>query len=516
MGSHTLTAAYAGNTAYATSTSAPLTEVVNLAVTHMAVSSSANPSNSGAPLTLTANVFSNGGTPTGSIIFLDGGTAIGTAAINSQGVATLPVAGSAWTAGTHTLTATYAGDVNDGSCAAAPVSEVVNLAAASLKLVSSVNPSPLGGSLTLTVTATSNGGTPTGIIQFLDGGTSIGSGPLNGSGVATFATTALTLGTHNLTASYAGDTYDSTATSAPLSEVIQPTATTVTLNPSANPSTFGSQLTFSINVSATGAQPTGAVLLTDGGVTLATVSVDSNGNASYTTSTLAIGTHTIQAAYAGDSTHSATSSTVLSERIVQTTATALALGATQVVAGLPARFTASVTGANGKPITGNIMLMDGANTLATLIPDQTGTATYSTAALTPGSHTIKANFVGDAMSAASASTPAVQTVAMAATSTSLTSTANPSFTNIPLTLTATVTGDGATPTGSIVFSDGATVPRNRPLDQRGGGLHDQHTDRWHSLTYRGLLWRYQRQFQQIRRAQPADRPANGYRDHVLG
>ena len=463
VGSHTLTAAYAGNTAYATSTSAPLTEVVNLAVTQMAVSSSANPSNSGAPLTLTANVFSNGGTPTGSIIFLDGGTAIGTAAINSQGVATLPVAGSAWTTGIHTLTATYAGDVNDGSCAASPVSEVVNLAAASLKLVSSVNPSPLGGSLTLTVTATSNGGTPTGIIQFLDGGTSIGSGPLNGSGVATFATTALTLGTHNLTASYAGDTYDSTATSAPLSEVIQPTATTVTLNPSANPSTFGSQLTFSINVSATGAQPTGAVLLTDGGVTLATVSVDSNGNASYTTSTLAIGTHTIQAAYAGDSTHSATSSTVLSERIVQTTATALALGATQVVAGLPARFTASVTGANGKPITGNIMLMDGANTLATLIPDQTGTATYSTAALTPGSHTIKANFVGDAMSAASASTPAVQTVAMAATSTSLTSTANPSFTNIPLTLTATVTGDGATPTGSIVFSDGATVLATVPL-----------------------------------------------------
>ena len=463
IGNHTLSATYAGNTAYATSTSANVTETVNLAQTHMVVASSANPSNSGAPLTLTATIFSNGGVPTGNIIFLDNGKLLGSAPINAQGIANLPVAGSNWTVGTHTLTATYVGDTNDGSCAAPGVSQVVNLATATLKLVSSVNPSPLSGSLTFTATASSNGGMPTGTIQFLDGTTSIGSGTLNGSGNATFTTTSLILGSHTITASYGGDTYDSTASSTTLTQVINPTTTTVTLTPSANPSMLNAQLTLSISVSATGAQPTGTVLLTDSGATIATLSLDANGNASLTTSTLTIGTHTLQAAYVGDASHSATTSAVLTEHVVQSTATALALGASQVIAGLQATFTCSVTGSNGKAVTGSIMLMDGARAIATLTPDANGSATYTTATLSPGSHTIIANYQGDTTSAASSSSPALQTITVAATTTTLTSSANPAFTNIPLTLNASVTGNGATPTGSIVFADGATVLATVPL-----------------------------------------------------
>src|SRR5262249_34400993 len=73
-------------------------------------------------------------------------------------------------------------------------------------LVSSVNPSDFGQSVTFTATVTSAVGTPTGTVQFKDNGSNLG-GPvtLNASGVATFTTSSLTVGTHPITADYSGD-----------------------------------------------------------------------------------------------------------------------------------------------------------------------------------------------------------------------------------------------------------------------------------------------------------------------
>jgi len=466
VGTHALTAAFVGSTSYSASTSAVVTENVTLATTHMSVSSSASPSNSGAPLTLTATIFSNGGVPTGLITFLDGGKALGTATLSGQGIATLVVPAANWTAGTHTLTATYAGDANDGPCSAQPVAQVVNLATASLLLASSANPSPLGASITFTASASSNGGMPTGVIQFLDGASVIGSGTLSATGVATLVSSTLTVGSHSITAAYAGDTYDSPATSAALSQTIQATAISVNLASSANPATYNAPLTFSVAVTGTGVQPAGTVTLTDNGSVLATLTLDANGNASYTISTLGIGTHPIVATYSGDSTHTGTSA-ALSQRVVQATTTTLSPATAQVTAGLPTTLTAVVTGTSGKPVTGSIAFIDGGNTLATLTPDQTGTAVYRTSTLAPGRHAIIASFAGDPLSAPSASTPSIQTVTIATTSTTLVSSANPAFTGTPLTLSATVTGNGGTPTGSVNFSDGATVLATVPLATSG-------------------------------------------------
>jgi len=72
-------------------------------------------------------------------------------------------------------------------------------------LQSSVNPSVAGQSVTLTATATSTGGgAPTGTVTFKDGTTVLGTGTLNGSGVASFTTSTLTVGSHPLTANYGG------------------------------------------------------------------------------------------------------------------------------------------------------------------------------------------------------------------------------------------------------------------------------------------------------------------------
>ncbi|HEY5330397.1 MAG TPA: MBG domain-containing protein [Acidobacteriaceae bacterium] len=71
--------------------------------------------------------------------------------------------------------------------------------------VSSTNPA-LGQSVTLTAqVASATSGTPTGSVQFLDGTTVLNTATLS-AGTATFATSALALGAHSLTAVYLGDT----------------------------------------------------------------------------------------------------------------------------------------------------------------------------------------------------------------------------------------------------------------------------------------------------------------------
>lgn len=72
------------------------------------LTSSGNPSTSGQLVTFTATVASASGTPTGTVVFQDGSTALSSAALDSSGMATLTT--SSLSTGTHTLTATYSGD----------------------------------------------------------------------------------------------------------------------------------------------------------------------------------------------------------------------------------------------------------------------------------------------------------------------------------------------------------------------------------------------------------------------
>jgi hypothetical protein len=74
-------------------------------------------------------------------------------------------------------------------------------------VVSNLNPSRFSQQVTFTATVTSGLGTPTGTVQFKDGGNNIGAAvTLDGSGVAAFATSLLTPGTHTITTNYSGDT----------------------------------------------------------------------------------------------------------------------------------------------------------------------------------------------------------------------------------------------------------------------------------------------------------------------
>jgi hypothetical protein len=180
------------------------------------LSSSVNPSISGTSVIFTATVSCTsacnsptpGTTPTGTVTFLDGATVLGTGTL-SGGVATYTT--STLSAATHSITAAYG--VVPGKFAASTSSALSQVVAASTAtvLTSSANPSTFNNSITLTGTVTPHAA---GTVVFKDGATTLGSGTVNTvTGVATYATTALALGSHSLSAVFTPTNSNNYATS---------------------------------------------------------------------------------------------------------------------------------------------------------------------------------------------------------------------------------------------------------------------------------------------------------------
>ena len=120
---------------------------------------------------------------------------------NSSGDATAPTFTANGTGGTYNVIAT----IGSGLPTATFVLTNVPQAATSTTVSSSVNPSNVGQSVTFTATVTSGAGTPTGTVQFKDGGVNLGPPQTLSGGVATFTTSSLTAGVHAITAEYSGD-----------------------------------------------------------------------------------------------------------------------------------------------------------------------------------------------------------------------------------------------------------------------------------------------------------------------
>jgi hypothetical protein len=113
-GSLSITAEYGGDSAYASSTSSPIIEVVNPAVadvsTTIALTSSTASATFGTSVAFTATVtaVTAGVTPTGTVAFTESGTSIGSADVQSNGTATLSLA--TLPVGAEPIIATYSGD----------------------------------------------------------------------------------------------------------------------------------------------------------------------------------------------------------------------------------------------------------------------------------------------------------------------------------------------------------------------------------------------------------------------
>ena len=131
---------------------------------------------------------------------LTGGTTTVNVVINASNQVSTAAVANATAGGPYSVNATALG--------ATPAAFSLNntKAATSTAVSSSVNPSDFGQSVTFTATVTSAAGTPTGTVQFKDNGNNLGApAALNASGVAQLTTSALTTGTHTITADYSGD-----------------------------------------------------------------------------------------------------------------------------------------------------------------------------------------------------------------------------------------------------------------------------------------------------------------------
>lgn len=436
VGNSYITASYTDSN-NVSSTSTPLTQLVeqNTATT---VASSVNPSVHGAAVTFTAVVTATGTTvPTGTVAFYDGGVQFGTGTLKAAGtasaVATFQTASLA--AGTHSITAAYAGDGDDFASTSAALSDTVNIASTTTMVTASANPAIAGKALTLTATVTTNGGTAAGTVNFYNGTTLLGTGTLNGVGAATFSSATLPAGAYSITAVYVGDSNDTGSTSAGLALTIVQATTSVKLVTSSPTVQVTHTVSFTATVSGNGGIATGNVTFMDGTNTLGSVALNA-GVATYSTASLAVGTHNITAVYGGDTNDAGSTSAGLTETVTAyATQTSLAASSTSLNTDQELTLLTTTTSSSGGAVTGTITYMNGTTTLGSAAVGANGTATLN---INPaaGSYSITAHYSGDALNAPSVSNVVTVAVSQA---TEFTIELNPTTLSIPTGQSAQVT-----------------------------------------------------------------------------
>jgi hypothetical protein len=473
--SHLMTAVYAGNASFTTSTSVAVSQIVNKGNTTTAVTSSANPSNFAQSVTFSATVSATApaaGTPSGTVTFKDGATTVcGPVALVA---AAATCATSTLTVGSHSITVDYAGDTNYNTSTSPALNQVINKTDTTNALaVAPVSPTVFGQSVALTSTVAAvapGGGVPTGSVTFLDGATSIGSGALNGAGVATASTTTLAVGTHSLTANYAATTNYNGSTSSPAITFVVNKANTTASTPTStpNPSVSGQSVSFSstVSVTAPGAgTPTGTITFKEGATTICTGTVAA-GTASCSSSTLTVGAHPVTATYDGDTNFLASSASAALTHNVNKANSAAVL----VTSGTPSAFSSAVTftvtfsasaPGVGTP-TGTTSFLDngvliGACTNVAISAGVASCTLSGASALSTGTHPISATYGGDLSFNGVTSNIVSQAVTALATATALVSNLNPSLSGNSVTFTATVTSSTTVNAGNVQFLDGATT-----------------------------------------------------------
>ena len=228
----TATATFTGTSSGAGSANAKVdngtataTVTIAQAATTTAVTSNANPSVFGQTVTLTATVSvtaPGGGTPTGTVQFRDGGTAIaGCTAVAVSG-GTAQCVTNALAVGSHTITAVYSGDANFTGSTSPNLTQTINRANTTTTINSNTpNPSNQNTAVTVTFSVAVNSpgaGTPTGTVTVSDGVNSCTASVATGSCMITLTTS----GMRTLTATYSGDANFNTSTSAGVSQTVAP------------------------------------------------------------------------------------------------------------------------------------------------------------------------------------------------------------------------------------------------------------------------------------------------------
>src|SRR5439155_1185119 len=168
-------------------------------------------------------------------------------------------------------------------------------------------------------------------------------------------------------------------------------------------------------------------------------------------------TTTADASYAGDTNHSTTTGTH-SQTVNQGASSTVVTGspASPTSFGTSVTFTATVTGPGGTP-SGTVQFKDGASNLGSPVTLVSGSASLPTSSSAVGRVGIASVYSGDAIYQTSTSANYSHSVSQGASSTVVTgSPASPTTFGTAVTFSATVTGPGGTPSGTVQFKDGAS------------------------------------------------------------
>jgi hypothetical protein len=210
--------------------------------------------------------------------------------------------------------------------------------------------------------------------------------------------TLKTTGNQTVTAT---DTVTSSITGTSGGITVASASSTTALSSNANPSVFGQSVTFTATVtSGSPGTPQGTVDFKEGASTLASgVALDGTAHAAFTTSSLALGGHSISAVYAGDSNFAGSTSNTVSQQVDKANVTVSidsqnppSPTTTMQAITVAASVTAAAPG-SGTP-TGSITIDDGTGDSCTIT---LGSATSCNLTVTSaGAKTITATYNGDA------------------------------------------------------------------------------------------------------------------------
>jgi|HubBroStandDraft_2_1064218.scaffolds.fasta_scaffold06809_4 hypothetical protein len=255
------------------------------------------------------------------------------------------------------------------------------------------------------------GGTPTGDVSLLAGGSqAVNLGSLN-NGTISGVVETLPGGTYSVSASYGGDSTFGSSISAGVPIMIHPEASSTAFSAflsgqAGNKSsqvntTYGSFLDLQVNVvgASQHGTPTGTLTFSDtfGGntSTLLSVSLNSQGNAVVQETQLALGNHTLNVNYSGDASFSESSAGPVSVSVAK--------GPTQTILFIPSGalpnssvILQAIVLPNGAiDPTGTVQFFDGKTALGIPVQLKNLIATLTTTQLANGSNSITAVYSGD-------------------------------------------------------------------------------------------------------------------------
>lgn len=451
-GSYNLTASYAGDGNFKTSTSVNESHTVDKALTTTTIPNDLpDPSVVGQTITVNFTVTSPApGTPSGNVTVSDGVDSCTGTVLSGSCSITLT------TVGARTLTATYAGDTNFFGSASPGTAHTVNTANTTTTITSHLpDPSLVGESVTINFSVAPvapGAGSPSGNVTVTDGTDSCTGTVASGSCTIAFTST----GSKTLTATYAGDSSFNGSASTTVTHAVNAGGVTITIDSDLpDPSIIGQAVTVNYAVIAAlpaAGTPTGTVTISDG------VDSCSNtvaaGTCPITLTTL--GNRTLTASYSGDANFnmalSAGEPHTVNKAGTTTTITSHLPDPSYVGQSVTVAFTVTANPPAGGTPTGTVTVSAGTDSCSGDVATGSCTITFTS----NGTKSLTASYGGDSDFDTSTSAVETHTVNLAPTTTTITSdTPDASVVGQSVTISFSVTSPVAgTPTGSVTISDG--------------------------------------------------------------